>query len=535
MKLRYMLKLTPLVVAALALTPISCTDKFEDLNTDPYGIRDEQLDADFNIIGLPFKQVQLSIYVNDPAPNTQLQQNLLGDIYSGYMMTPTPFIGNVNNTTYALVSGWNGQAWTDAYDMVMKPLDKVKTLTEGKYDNFYAWSLILKVEAMHRVSDLYGPIIYSRFGKPNPDGSIDYDSQKDAYYAFFADLDKAIKILTPLAEQEASLTVVPFKPFDFVYDGSYTKWVKFANTLRLRLAMRISGVDAEKAKAEGEAALNQEFGLISRNSESFIVKIPTVHPLNVINASWGDIRMGAPLESIMTGYKDPRLPFYVSPANDPAVKGQYKGIRQGINIDAKARYGDYSMLAPQPNAILLMSTAEAWFLKAEAAIRGWDGAGDASASYTSGILSSFQRFEAEGVDAYLDDNASKPAPYVDPKAETSGENDFPKVGQSLSEITIKWDDNADFDEKLERIITQKWIAMFPEGQEAWSEFRRTGYPRLFPVIVNNSNGEISTEGFIKRIKFAAGEFSTNTAGVTKAVTLLNGPDTGGTPLWWDIN
>ncbi len=155
MKLRYMLKLTPLVVAALALTPISCTDKFEDLNTDPYGIRDEQLDADFNIIGLPFKQVQLSIYVNDPAPNTQLQQNLLGDIYSGYMMTPTPFIGNVNNTTYALVSGWNGQPWTDAYDMVMKPLDKVRTLTEGKYDNFYAWSLILKVRACTREASLH--------------------------------------------------------------------------------------------------------------------------------------------------------------------------------------------------------------------------------------------------------------------------------------------------------------------------------------------------------------------------------------------
>ncbi len=547
MNLRYTKRsFTALLLVAVAFTTFRCTDKFEDYNTDPYGIRDEQLEADFNTIGLPFKQIQLSIYVNDPAWNTQLQQNLIADIYSGYMMSPTPFSGNTNNTNYALVAGWNSYPWSDAYDMVMKPVAKIKTLTEGKYDNFYAWSLILKVEAMHRVSDIYGPIIYSKFGQLNADGSVDYDSQKDAYYAFFAELKTAIDILTPLAQQEAAgaLKVIPFQPFDLAYNGSYTKWVKFANTLRLRLAIRISDVDAVKAKTEGEAALANPFGLLVRNSENFVISIPTTHPLNVINNSWGDIRLGAPVESILTGYDDPRLPFYALPATDTVfiekdgegnIIPVYKGIRQGINIDAKVRYGNYSALATFPDKITLMTTAEAWFLKAEAALRGWDGADDAQTAYENGISFSFQQYEAEGLQAYLADDVSTAAPYVDPKSVKVGENDIAEDSPHLSKATIKWDDGASFENKLEKIITQKWIAMYPEGQEAWSEFRRTGYPKLFPVVLNKSDGEISTEAFIKRIKFSSGEYSTNTAGVTKAVGLLGGPDTGGTSLWWDID
>ncbi|WP_431215537.1 SusD/RagB family nutrient-binding outer membrane lipoprotein [Puia sp. P3] len=86
---------------------------------------------------------------------------------------------------------------------------------------------------------------------------------------------------------------------------------------------------------------------------------------------------------------------------------------------------------------------------------------------------------------------------------------------------------------LEQIITQKWLALYPDGQEAWTEFRRTGYPKLFPVVVNNSGGTISTTGFIRRINFAQTEKNTNSGAVDAAVQLLGGPDNGGTRLWWD--
>jgi hypothetical protein len=523
----------PVLVVSIILA--SCTDKFEEFNTDPYGISQAKLHEDFNHVGLPFKQVQLSLYVNDPAWNTQLQQNLIADTYSGYMTPPTPFAGNVNNMTYAPVAGWNGFPWSDGYDLVMKPIGQIQKIAKDENDDFYAWSLILKVAAMHRVSDIYGPIIYSKYGTTTDDGSTAYDSQKDVYYAFFDELEEAITLMTPFAEKEATLKALPFKPFDLVYEGSYTKWIKLANSLRLRLAIRISDIDPAKAKAEGEKALSNTIGLLASNDDNFIVKIPTIHPLNVINNAWGDIRLGAPVESILGGYSDPRIAKYALPASDPAVARQYKGIRSGIDIDAKARYADYSKLVTFPDKIQLMTVAEVNFLKAEAALRNWTGAGNAKDNYEQGIKESFDQNAVGGFDAYVADDTKTAKPYVDPKAVTPGENDVPASSPHLSKVTVKWNEGADFETKLEKIITQKWIAMYPDGQEAWSEFRRTGYPKLFPVVKNYSEGKISTEGFIKRIPFAAGEYSTNPTGVSSAVSLLGGPDTGGTPLWWDVD
>ena len=77
--------------------------------------------------------------------------------------------------------------------------------------------------------------------------------------------------------------------------------------------------------------------------------------------------------------------------------------------------------------------------------------------------------------------------------------------------------------------------MYPDGQEAWSEYRRTGYPVLMPVVINNSGGEIDTEEQIKRIKFINAEYSQNPKGVESGINCLGGPDTGGTPLWWDVD
>jgi hypothetical protein len=84
-------------------------------------------------------------------------------------------------------------------------------------------------------------------------------------------------------------------------------------------------------------------------------------------------------------------------------------------------------------------------------------------------------------------------------------------------------------------MTQKWLAMFPEGQEAWTEFRRTGYPKLFTVVNNKSNGTIDTQIQIRRLNYPQNEYSTNGAAVRAAVQLLGGPDNAGTRLWWDVN
>jgi len=131
-----------------------------------------------------------------------------------------------------------------------------------------------------------------------------------------------------------------------------------------------------------------------------------------------------------------------------------------------------------------------------------------------------------GADNYLANATGKPQLYADPANSNS-------YSQELSDITIAWDAGASPAQMQERIITQKWIAMFPNGQEAWSEFRRTGYPKVIPIVNNLSGGKVDTNVQVRRMTFPRSEYSNNAAGVAAATALLGGADTGGTKLWWD--
>lgn len=519
------------IIPALLLLLEGCTKDFKNFNTDPNGLSEQQISVDFQNLGEPMQEAQLYIMSNTNWIY-QLQQNLAGDVFSGYFMSADPFNSNTNNTNYFLMDGWNFYPWDYAYNNVMKPTQNVlKATTDPKYASFHAWAKIIRVEAMHRVSDIYGPIIYTHYGQTNPDGSVAYDSQKDVYYALFNDLDSAISVLGSLIKSGEPET---FSNFDLVYGGSYQQWLKFANTLRLRLAIRIANVDPVKAKTEGELALSNSGGLLSVSADNANVNIGTnIHPINSISKSWGDINTGAPLACYLNGYNDPRTSLYILKATDAAVAGQYIGIRNGINIDAIGRYGGYSLPVNFPNQMQIMVAAEAWFLKAEASLRGWAGAGDAKTNYETGVQTSFDQYGiVSKVAAYLSDNTSTQQPYVDPAAITPGENNVAAGSPYLSTITIAWNDGDPINRKMERIITQKWLSMYPDGEEAWAEFRRTGYPKLFPVVINKSGGKISTTKFVQRINFPSDELSTNPGGVAGAIQLLGGPDNGGTPLWW---
>jgi hypothetical protein len=526
-------------LAIVALTALlgagACTKNFEEYNTDPTGLTEDQLKPDFNFIGGFYPQIQSSIYYNynNTVWEYQLQQNLIADVYSGYMMSANPFRGNISNLTYALVNDWNGTPFSLAYNRVMAPILEVKRRgAQTVAPDFWAVALILKVEAMHRVTDIYGPIPYSQYGLGGTTAA--YDSQESIYKRFFLELDTAVTNLK--AYMAAKPGATPFAKFDMVYGGDYKEWIKFANSLRLRLAMRIVKADAATAKAEGEKALADNGGLLETNNDNVMVSgFGIRHPLYTITNKngWSDISMNASMESYLGGFHDPRIGKYFDPASD--FPGQYKGIRIGSSVTAKPGYSGFSTLAYQTtktfkdnSPLQLMTAAEIYFLRAEAALRGWANAGgSAQELYEKGITTSLSQWGvADQASEYINDAASKPVAYVDPK---NAANNAP----APSAITIKWDEAAPFETKLERIITQKWIAVFPEGQEAWSEFRRTGYPKLFPVVNNLSNGTVSTTVQIRRINFPQAEYVANQAEVEKAVGLLGGPDNGGTRLWWD--
>ena len=248
--------------------------------------------------------------------------------------------------------------------------------------------------------------------------------------------------------------------------------------------------------------------------------------------------MNASMESIMVGYGDPRLEKYFEPCKSDLVildgngnsvtvplKGGFHGIRQGTAFSHNY-YAAFSRLTVETTTdAVLMTAAEVWFLRAEAALRGWTGE-DTETCYRNGVTMSFAQWQASGCEQYLASDAAAIG-YSDP---VDPENDI----AARCRVSPRWDESASPGLKLERIITQKWIAMYPEGCEAWAEQRRTGYPRLFPVRYNHSKGQsIDTETMIRRLPYPATLETSDPEQYAALVKALGGPDDGGTRLWWD--
>ena len=538
------------IAGAVSITAIvglsSCTGDFENINTNPDGIPPLSIPVESR-----FAQPMQSIYLNYQNRDFeyQLAQNLNCDLYAGYLEVPTPFNGNNNNSTYLMNEGWNNTPFKVGALYIMKPVSDILNNTE--LVDYVAIAKIIRVAGVHRTTDIYGPIPYSKAMQGGQ--SVPYDSQEDIYKSFFLDLTESVDNLTAFMETpEAAVAPTRINSFDIMCGGSYVQWIRFANTLRLRLAMRIVKVDPALAKAEAEAATTQKYGVLTNADKSVSAKSATLtNPLQVISFAYNDTRAGAPYVCMLQGYKDPRLTATVKPIGwfknediknekgDPLNQiGKYIGIRQGIIIPNKSNYEMYSVINMDEKVkssleypLPIMNVSEAYFLRAEGVLRGWNmGGGDAKSLYEAGILQAFKEKDVTDMSLYNDyiaNNTDLPADYVDP---------FNPANNivNANDITVKWDESADNETKLQRIITQKWISIFPEGQEAWSEFRRTGYPKLFPVASNRSNGVIPEGEFIKRLRFTEDERNTNLPAVEEAIKLLGGPDDINTRVWWDV-
>jgi hypothetical protein len=520
-------KYTAIASLFLAVFFSTCTDNFEKYNSDPIGASDADLEQDFNFVGAFFPAIQQMIYCNyswGAGTNWtfQIMQNLNADIWSGYMASASLFgFGEIDNRTYALQAGWNDASWDYTYAYMMPNTLKVseKCRISSEYAHFEAINKILKVLGISRLCDQYGPVIYSHYGESKTGGV--YDSAQDAYAAFFKDLKEAVDLLNKYKKDNPKRT--PFAKFDMAYNGDYTLWTKMANTLRLRLAMRIVKYDAAWARAEAEAALAAPEGILISNDENFTISGKGYsHPLAAIS-SWTDISISANMESILVGYEDPRIGRMATGT---------KGLRTGIpNLSSKR--DEYKKAVSYPyiassDPVVLMAAAEAYFLRAEGALRGWNMGSDAKTLYETGVKTSFAQWGVSGSDSYLA-SSHIPVDFIDPvQPEIAG-------SPAVSKITPNWKDATTDEERLEKIITQKWIAGFPEGANAWAEWRRTAYPPLFPILKNDSQGVIPTELGVRRLPFSSSERSMNAEGVADAVKKLGGPDTGATRLFWDID
>ena len=501
------------LIAATAMLATSCTAGFDEANRPGDKANSEELGRDNYNTGSFLAQMQNEAFPEQE--NTyQMNQDLIGNYLGRYFTYANNGFANNNFVRMNAPMSWVRYPFADSMPKTVSAFNEIVRLT-GTESLSYAWALILRAQSFLRLTDMYGPLPIGA----EEDGNA-YSSQQKVYHQLVEDLDKALDIINPMI-QAGGGSLSQFTTSDKVYDGDFTKWVKYANSLKLRMAIRMRFVEPEYARTVGEKAVAE--GVITSNADNAsIYYVP--NGLYKTSVEWGDTRACADIESYMTGYNDPRLSQYFAATATPGDRAII-GCRAGANIGNKS-VADAIYSAAKVNQDTRgtwLTASEMAFCRAEGALAGWSGMGGTVESlYNEGITLSFEQWGASGAADYIANSTATPADYVD------AADGYGQAHAKMTSITVKWDDNASAEEKLERLIVQKWIALFPDGQEAWNEIRRTGYPKVFPSAQSTAyNLDVPN-----RLPFDYMEPVNNPENYAKAVQLLGGADTYATKLWW---
>lgn len=519
---------------------VSCTGDYLEINSNPYQPGDLTPDG----YGLSSAMSNIAGCVVSPDVNTaQFTDCLLGGPMGGYYADSK--VSGWDNT----ISNYNPtDNWTNVFlksdriiPVLYTNLTVVEKLCEESGDDMPLMvANIIKVAAMSRVTDTYGPIPYSQIGK---DGKIEtpYDPQDKVYDKFFEELTNSVNALNAKLVDNPDYTIP--SSADYVYKGDVKKWIRFANSLKMRLAMRIVYADKEKAQARFVEAMDPvNGGIMEQNDQNAMWDYfkSSSNPIYVASRynsaegslTGGDSHAAADIICYMNGYNDNRREkYFVKSEYDYP---EYVGVRRGIELSTLGKnarkYSGINVAESDP--VIWMNAAETYFLRAEAvAVHGFTNPHETMTAkdlYEEGIRKSFEQWGAD-LGYYLEDGYSTPQTYNDPESVNS-------YSERLSEITVKWNDGAAQEEKQERIIIQKWIANWTLGNEAWADYRRTGYPKLIPATAegNKSGGKVDSELGARRMPYPADEYVSNKNNVLEAVSeYLKGADEMGTFIWWD--
>ncbi len=550
-----------LIFTFIILGITSCLGDFEEINTNKLYPGDKEKEYDGVTAGAYFVEFEKRVIPTRSTegegtdlPNRyQVAINLAGDNWAGYM---SPMLNKwnrgVNFTTYYMLDGWVNYAYSTFYTNIVNPWLQIKAQThkknvEGNTVTYTKKSLadqaifsvaqIIKVMGLHRATDAFGPIPYFGIGKG--DLKVPYDSQETVYKSFFEELQTAIETLNEYNTKGGS-EISSLQDFDAIYKGNVTQWMKLGNSLMLRLAVRIRYVDEALSKEWATKAVTNPGGLIENVADIAQLKSDGKHTfinsLELIWKNYDDCRMGATIYSYLKGYDDPRKGVYFAKYEKDPEPFALKAVRTGIPQAPSADYYKNFSIPNVYNAtpVYWFKASEVYFLKAEAALFNMI-PGSAQDFYYSGILKSF---EENGVTAgnYLESSAS-PDAYEDKK-----NAEFNALAPS--KVSVSWDNAFSNEERLEKIITQKYLAIYPDGQEAWTEWRRTGYPKQITAFTNRTDGThgnvIDSDGYkygVRRMPFPRSEYNgINKENIQKAVGLLkSGKDDSNARLWWDAN
>jgi len=369
----------------------------------------------------------------------------------------------ISNTTF-------DRAWSDLYADPLMDLKDIIRKTESGNSKYAGIACILQAYIFQVLTDLHGDIPFSEALKAE-EGIITpkFDSQSDIYDGLIPLIDKGINYLNTYLGTD----IYPQED-DFIYHGDVDLWLKFANTLKLKIYMRQSEVRPGVAQAGITSISSNGIGFLEDGEDAqmfFIDQLFGQNPLYTQIAALGSFNILASNSALnyLINNNDPRIDSYYRRATSGDSAGLHNGINQGQGKEPNFGGPDvvsgwfskpsFVVVGPE-SPVVFMSAAESYFLQAEAVARGWM-TGDAKALYESGITSSFVHLEKDPAEAvnYYSQSAI----------------DFPTSGT--------------LEDQIKSIITQKWISMNgTESVEAWSEWRRTGFPDFLIVSIASQIG-----------------------------------------------
>jgi hypothetical protein len=371
---------------------------------------------------------------------------------------------------------------------------------------------VMQTWVFENMTDYWGDIPYSEALQMQDGGPLKpkYDPQKDIYYGMLKTLaDASTAMRTPTGNGLGNA--------DPIYKGDMAKWVKFANSLRARQAMRISKADLAKASTELAAAIAG--GVMTSNADNALMAWPGDgvydNPYSQNFSTRDDHRVSKTLLDTMNILKDPRVKIYAQPTKaDPTV---YAGLQNGLDnvtvtpfFNTTSRvgtlwypgstvYGTFGTAAGKRTPSVIMTYAEVEFIQAEMLERGIAGAsGTAKAHYEAGVTASITQWGGTAAEA---------ATY-------------------LTQPGVAYVPGAT---GLKQIGLQKWISMFTQGTEAWSEWRRTGNPASVKM---GPKAYPDVPEIPRRILYPSNELTVNKEQLDAAIA-RQGANTYLTRIWWD--
>lgn len=385
------------------------------------------------------------------------------------------------------------ELWTRGYSKSIVNLNQlIKQADALQNPNYKGAALILRSWVFCLETDAYGDVPYTQAGNISEYLTPKYDAQRDVYLGLLADLKAAQALLDPAGKAIAG---------DVLYGNNIANWKKFANSLRLRIAMRISDREPELARQTIAEIQNEGGAYISSNAE--IAQLvyeasPNQNPVSNIFDTRNDHRVSKTIIDRLKTLNDPRLPVYASKAE---ATGEYTGVPNGLTtgdasnlgLNRTSKPGAY-FLAPKAPAVI-MSYAEVLFARAEAAARGFT-TENAASLYQQAITASLKQYSVS--DAEIATYLAQPA------VQYNAANYKASIGN------------------------QKWIALFGQGLEAFAEWRRLDYPQLTPAVAGALNGKMPV-----RFIYPGTEQSLNPEGYQAAVA-HQGADLLTTKLWFDV-